>query len=353
MKIQDFKKHRDWIKVWSGRWSLYTDTNFSLLWTSEEKILGRPVYDQVIYTYQQGISDCWVSQAAKNNLGQRLLKVHNTLAQVKKLAAKTKSSADAVLSFINSYASKKINASDYELFWQLVGAYYLPHLSIKYLVDYLSPAQLKKFLPVLEDARLYAEPVFRKSEDFVEARAAIIAKESGYRLEHILALSRQELRQYFTTKRLPDKKILINRYKSSLILGEAGQEKIIVGDQAKKNANMLSASVDINSIKGNTAYPGKATGLVRVILDPIKDGRNFKQGEILVTGMTRPEFLSIVKKSAAFITDAGGILSHAAIVARELRKPCVIGTGSATKILKTGDLVSVDAGAGVIKRLSK
>jgi pyruvate,water dikinase len=78
-------------------------------------------------------------------------------------------------------------------------------------------------------------------------------------------------------------------------------------------------------------------------LDPTDRGINFIEGDILVTGMTRPEYLPFVKKCSAFITDAGGMLSHAAITARELHKPCIIGTEIATKILKDGDLIEVDA----------
>ena len=69
--------------------------------------------------------------------------------------------------------------------------------------------------------------------------------------------------------------------------------------------------------------------------------------------MTRPEFLPLMKKAVAFITDAGGILSHAAIMARELEKPCIIGTRIASKILKDGDLVEVDADKGIVKILNK
>ena len=67
--------------------------------------------------------------------------------------------------------------------------------------------------------------------------------------------------------------------------------------------------------------------------------------------MTRPEYLPLMEKAAAFITDAGGVLSHAAIVAREMKKPCIIGTKIATKILKDGDLVEVDAERGTIRKL--
>ena len=62
-------------------------------------------------------------------------------------------------------------------------------------------------------------------------------------------------------------------------------------------------------------------------------------GEILVSTMTVPDFLPAMKKAAAFVTDEGGITCHAAIVAREMKKPCVIGTKFATEVLRNGDLI--------------
>ena len=59
----------------------------------------------------------------------------------------------------------------------------------------------------------------------------------------------------------------------------------------------------------------------------------------------------LMKKAAAFVTDGGGILCHAAIMARELKKPCVIGTKIATQVLKDGDLVEVDADKGIVRKI--
>lgn len=106
----------------------------------------------------------------------------------------------------------------------------------------------------------------------------------------------------------------------------------------------------ITEIKGQIGSKGKVRGIVRIILD-INRSSHFEDGEILVTGMTRPEFVPLMKKAAAIITDEGGITCHAAIVSRELKKPCIIGTKIATKILHDGDLVEVDADKGVIKIL--
>ncbi len=104
----------------------------------------------------------------------------------------------------------------------------------------------------------------------------------------------------------------------------------------------------VNQIKGNIAYGGIVSGRVRIII--LKDElRELKDGEILITSMTTPEFLPALKKAIAFVTDEGGVTCHAAIVARELRKPCIIGTKIATQVLHDGDLVEVDADNGVVR----
>ena len=71
----------------------------------------------------------------------------------------------------------------------------------------------------------------------------------------------------------------------------------------------------------------------------------------MVATMTFPNFIPAMEKAAAFVTDEGGILCHAAIVAREMKKPCIIGTKIATQVLKDGELVEVDANKGIVRKL--
>ena len=108
--------------------------------------------------------------------------------------------------------------------------------------------------------------------------------------------------------------------------------------------------METGELKGEVAYKGKVVGKVKVVLlkEKLDD---VQEGDILVSSMTTPLFIPAMKKAAAFITDEGGITCHAAIIARELKKPCIIGTKIATQILKDGDLVEVDANTGVVKIL--
>jgi len=103
-------------------------------------------------------------------------------------------------------------------------------------------------------------------------------------------------------------------------------------------------------VKGRTAYPGKASGKVKIVR-LLKDLTLVQKGDILVTPMTTPAYTLSLHKVAGIITDEGGILCHAAIIARELKIPCVIGTKNATKLLKDGDLVEANAENGIVRKI--
>jgi len=111
------------------------------------------------------------------------------------------------------------------------------------------------------------------------------------------------------------------------------------------------APKEVGVVKGEAASKGVAQGKVRVVISK-NEFSTFKEGEILVAAMTRPEFVPLMKMAGAIVTDEGGITCHAAIVSRELRKPCVIGTRVATKVLKDGDLVEVDGAKGTVTILN-
>jgi phosphohistidine swiveling domain-containing protein len=105
---------------------------------------------------------------------------------------------------------------------------------------------------------------------------------------------------------------------------------------------------DQSTIKGQSGFRGVVRGKVRIVLN-MNSEHGFTEGEILVAGMTRPEYVPLMKKAVGIVTDEGGITCHAAIVSRELKIPCVVGTKIATKILKDGDMVEVDADNGIVK----
>ncbi len=130
------------------------------------------------------------------------------------------------------------------------------------------------------------------------------------------------------------------------------QRVLITGEEVEKLHAYFSPKVPPNiiNIKGTPASPGIAKGKARLILRQ-KDFALFQKGEVLVTTMTTPDFVILMRKAAAIITNEGGLSCHAAIVGRELGIPCVIGTKIATQALKDGDLVEVDANKGIVQKL--
>jgi len=108
---------------------------------------------------------------------------------------------------------------------------------------------------------------------------------------------------------------------------------------------------NVTEIQGVVVSRGKpVTGRVRIVATAREVGK-MKSGDILVTSMTSPEFIVGMKKAKAIITDEGGMTCHAAIVSRELKIPCLVGTKIASKVFRDGDLVEVDTKKGIVKKL--
>jgi len=112
--------------------------------------------------------------------------------------------------------------------------------------------------------------------------------------------------------------------------------------------DILHVDTEITEVKGSIACKGSASGAVKIVNHPDEMGK-VQEGDIIVSRNTNPSLMPVLSVCAAIVTDEGGIACHAAIVSRELGKPCVIGTKIATKVFKDGDLVEVDAERGVVR----
>lgn len=104
-------------------------------------------------------------------------------------------------------------------------------------------------------------------------------------------------------------------------------------------------------VKGTVAQPGMVQGTAKIVRS-YHDIKRIVSGDILVANTTHPDYLPAMQRAAAFVTNEGGMISHAAIVAREMKKPCIVGTGNATKIIQDGDFIEVNATDGVVRVLS-
>jgi pyruvate,water dikinase len=93
---------------------------------------------------------------------------------------------------------------------------------------------------------------------------------------------------------------------------------------------------------------GYGFGVAKVVFSPDEASKTLQKGDVLVTDMTNPDFVPFMKMASAIVTNKGGITSHAAIVSRELAIPCVVGTETATEVMKTGKEYTVDSRNGII-----
>jgi phosphohistidine swiveling domain-containing protein len=182
--------------------------------------------------------------------------------------------------------------------------------------------------------------------DLIARKFKIDRNDLGY-------LSAHELRNCLKKGEINKEKIDFRKENLCIITAEIPKLKIkIIDEKIPERYKRIIESVEEikveKTLKGLVAYPGKVRGKVRII-KTFHDLKKIVKGEILVAITTHPNFLPAMKMASAFVTDEGGIACHAAIVARELKKPCIVGTKIATKVLKDGQLVEVDANKGVIK----
>jgi len=165
-----------------------------------------------------------------------------------------------------------------------------------------------------------------------------------------------DLLKYATEKEITGQNINLDELKKRKNTAFLFSDKLIFGWKnihaylKSKGYVIKQEAKSAETLKGITAYPGKARGKARIILSR-EHFCKFRPGEILVSAMTSPDYIPLMQKAAGIITDEGGVLSHAAIVARELKKSCIIGTKIATRVFKDGDTLEIDE--GIIRKINK
>jgi len=355
MKIFDIKKYQ-WEKYWAGNWSFSSAWCFGYYYANSiKKYMGENLRKAIVVS-NHGYSYCYLDHKDRKRYGEFIgAKIGRNKIAALKFCNSLKKKADELVSLTRQLNRKKeITESDYKNFSNKFLEYAGPHVSVRHTVDFLSPDKLNELLGIFQEARLYVEKVYEETEKFIKSWAKQIGKRENLNDKLILCCTPDEMIQYYKDGQFPPKKVLENRYKLSCMIFYKKSYNILVGNMASKIDKQLHSNVTSKGLKGQIAYPGKARGEVRIIFNPQgNDAKKFKPGEILITGMTRPDFLPLMHKAGAIVTDGGGILSHAAITARELKKVTIIGTGSATKIFKNGDLVEVDANTGIVRKLEE
>lgn len=173
-----------------------------------------------------------------------------------------------------------------------------------------------------------------------------LAESEGLSYAELLQCTIDEL----TGERIPPAEALRERQAGFAFAAFGAQHGVLVGRsllELKKKMSLLKQG-PAGEVKGKTACGGSVRGRCKTVFSK-SDYSKVERGDVLITPMTTPEMMVVLEKAVAFVTDEGGITCHAAIISRELGKPCIIGTKVATSVFKDGDLVDVDATNGIVK----
>lgn len=195
-----------------------------------------------------------------------------------------------------------------------------------------------------------------ESSKYIRLLLQEIAKRLAVSVHKITYLTTFEIQKLLELKKTADRQIIRQRMKSFAFITNINNNEVIAGKDLEEARKYITTteeeSEDSTTVKGQIGFKGKVQGIVYLIKD-LKDLQRVRQGCILVTPSTTPAYVPILNKVFAIVTDEGGILCHAALISREMKIPCVIGTKNSTQVFKDGDMIEVDAIKGIVRKIKK
>lgn len=182
-----------------------------------------------------------------------------------------------------------------------------------------------------------------------------VSKKLGIEFDDLIYLLPEEITDCLYKNKRTDKLIAFikERRKGYAYISDNKNEYLLItGSELERWKKRFSETHETGGelLKGIATFKGKVIGRVVIVKDR-SELIKVEKGDILVTRLTTPDFIIAMKKVSGVVTDIGGITSHAAITSRELKIPCIVGTKNATKVLKDGIMVELDANNGIVKIL--
>jgi len=243
-----------------------------------------------------------------------------------------------------------------------------PHLcrqnqqALKKLLAGLADAKIKRQIRLVHDyinvktERIEAYKIFQADfrQFFYQLLELVKERQPAAKYEDVISSTDEEILAFLKSGRKINLNITKRRYDLDFVSVGRGKQMVFTYDKdlIRKIRQAFMSAKGTKEIIGLPVSRGQAKGRVKLIIHRA-DLAKIKSGEILVSSFTMPDYVPAMKKAAGIITDDGGITSHAAIISRELGKPCVTGTKIATQILKDGDWVEMDAEKGIVKIIKK
>lgn len=220
---------------------------------------------------------------------------------------------------------------------------------------------LKSLEYIKNSGREYLNKIFFGRNSYLSKMLKIASKQFNVSRNSLKRYDINEILELFKGEKL-NERIVKTRIKTYVMVVNSKKILKSEGEKAERIINQFLQTIgtEKEQIVGTTANRGKVRGKARVIscsydnFDELKSiMETMKKGEILIAETTAPELMIACQKARAIITNQGGLMSHAAIISREFNIPCIVGTGNATEIIKSGNFLEVDADKGVVKILEK
>jgi len=231
-------------------------------------------------------------------------------------------------------------------------------ISYEELLEKINPSDMEKQILYVAKRLAYLKDLkddLRRQGMFYGQRLfEEIANRMGVELEDISYVLSTEILDFLDNGSKVSKNLIEEREKGFVIYFT--QDKNIIcksGSDIEPVLKELGLTVleEVSEeIKGISASRGKAQGIVKIVKG-VTDLVKVNKGDILVAVATHPDYVIAMHKASAIVTDEGGITSHAAIVSRELGIPCIVGTKNATKVLRDGDKIEIDANSGIVRKV--
>lgn len=244
----------------------------------------------------------------------------------------------------NEWSKIKQIESDLERAEELKKTLQLDEKTLKHIESARAQAAISNYVD-----EVYTYAVFYLKPLYVE-----VAKRLGLSYSQLVDMWGEEIISSLLTSELAVPLEKINeRKKECAIILEGEEIKVLSGRELEEYKKQELKSLDysrVDELTGQGASSGRTQGAVKLVLCDADAGKVLK-GDILLAPATNPTLVPAMERAAAIVTDEGGLLSHAAIVSRELGIPCLVGTKIGTKVFKDGDMVEVDTKNGLIRKI--
>lgn len=254
---------------------------------------------------------------------------------------KIKNPKKYLTSLLDYYPRYSVNLGIYNTFWR----------GLSHINDEKDLYVDKYIIDKIKHGREYIAPVYYVMDQRIIKETDRLGKQLNLPGAAIRSMTVKEMQDFLSKGNIGMSLLddLKKRTKQYLYIYLNGKDYIFTDKSllAKVKRNYFLVK-NKRSVSGHIVYKGKVSGRV---YNKTGKGRKPKTNFIFVAPMTSTVDMPLIKKAAAIVTNEGGILCHAAIVARELKKACIISTKFATRIFKDGDLVEVDANQGIVKKL--